>query len=254
MESLKHRTVTRFGLSRLARLAAALPMAAAAALPLQAAEVTGSVSVRYQGLFESGNTPEAHPVSVALLPGQKQRTRAREARTYRIEVINNRMHPAFLTVQRGDRVAFVNHDAVFHELFSLSPDDPVRVRLGKSERGDHYRAGVTLSEAGTVHIFCRIHNKGYARIDVVDTPYLQMVQPGEAFRFDGLTPGRWRLRLAAPAAETKWVDVTAMTTPPPLQLDLTSRGGSASPSAGHRTESEVGKLYRRPDGTVEAKR
>lgn len=213
-----------------------------------AAEIRGSVSVDYQGLFGSEASAKVHPVSVALLPAQNQRTVQRGARSHRIEIVKNRMRPAFLTVQQGDHVEFVNRDSVFHELFSLSSGDPVNEQLGKAGSDGKSRAEFTLSQAGTTHFFCRIHNKSYARIDVVNTPYLQMVEPGGRFHFVGLPAGGWRLRLASPAAETRWVDVTAMTAPPPLELKLTSRGGGSAGTSSPVRQDEIGDLYKTRSG------
>lgn len=221
--------------------------------PCIAAEIRGSVSIDYHGLFESEASAQVHPVSVALLPKQNQRTVNRGVRSHRIEIVKNRMRPAFLTVQKGDRIEFVNRDAVFHELFSLSPGDSVNEQLGKANSGGKTRAKFTLGQEGTTHFFCRIHNKSYARIDVVDTPYLQMVEPGGRFHFVGLAAGAWKLRMASPAAETRWVDVTAMTTPPPLELKLMSRGGGSASVASQVPQNRIGELYK-PHNSMENNR
>ena len=152
------------------------------------------------------------------------------------------MHPAYLTVQKGDRIRFINRDRVFHEIFSLSPGEPLKMSLTKADT-DGKESAVTLNQAGTTHFFCRIHNKSYARIDVVETPYLQMMQPGQTFHFVGLASGKWKLRLASPAAETQWIPVSALTSPPPLKLTLTSRGGGAGGNP-IKAQSGVENLYR----------
>ena len=207
-----------------------------------AAEVRGTVAVDYQGLFEIDGGGLAHPVSVALIPDQGQPVIRRSAAKRRIEMVENRMRPTFLTVQKGDVVEFVNRDPVFHELFSLSPGEPVSVQLGKAGGHGSPTAEFHLKRAGTTHFFCRIHNKSYARIDVVETPYLQTVQPGQLFRFDALAPGQWKLRLASPAAETQWFKVVAMTAPPPLKLSLTSRNGGNG-KADLQTRVSIDQLY-----------
>jgi plastocyanin len=209
------------------------------------AEVRGTVVVDYEGLFEVDGGVQGYAVSVALIPDQGQHVVPRGVATQRIEIVENRMHPAFMTVKQGDRVEFINRDPVFHELFSLSPGEPVSVRLDKGGNKRHPSASMVLDEAGTTHIFCRIHNKSYARIDVVATPYLQMVQPGHKFHFVGLAGGRWKLRLASPAAETQWLPVTALTTPPPLHLTLVSRDGGRG-AAKLRTQVGVAQLYQGP--------
>ena len=217
------------------------------AASLCAAEVRGRVSLAYEGLFQTGSTAQVQPVSVALLPADGQRVVPRGVRKHRIEIVDNRMHPAFLTIKTGDRIEFTNRDSVFHQLFSLSPGKPMQAQLDKAEGKRRPKAEFTLNNAGTTHFFCRIHNKSYARIDVVDTSYLQMLQSGGEFRFVGLSPGPWRLRIAASAAESRWIDVTAMTRPAMLDLVLTSHAGSAGGSDVAASE-KVRDLYVQPNG------
>ncbi len=209
------------------------------------AEIRGTVVMDYRGLFEADSRGPTNLVSVALIPDEQQRVVARGSRKEQIEIVENRMRPAFLTVQKGDQVEFINRDLVFHELFSLSPGKPVSAQLGKAGGRERSRLRLTLDQAGTTHFFCRIHNKSYARIDVVETPYLQTVQPGQLFHFVGLVPGRWKLRLASPAAETEWISVTAMTTPPALELTLASRNGGHA-SGRLKSPAGIAQLYQEP--------
>jgi plastocyanin len=208
----------------------------------QAAEVTGTVSVEYQGLFKVDTSVQSHAVSVALFPLDEQRARLRAPQVQRIEIAENRMRPAFLTIQTGDRVKFVNHDPVFHQLFSLSPSKPLSAQLAKAGGPGTTTVTMKFDQPGSTHVFCRIHNKSYARIDAVETPHLQTLQPGEQFHFSGLGPGRWRLRLAAPGAETQWVDVMALTAPPARRFSLVSRGGGTG-SARLAGQTAVENLY-----------
>ncbi len=209
---------------------------------VECAEIRGMVVVEYQGMFDPDSSMQTYPVSVALLPAKGQRLVHRSPRVARVEIIENRMRPAFMTVQKGDRIEFINRDDVFHELFSLSPGGPVSLQLGK-ESDKSSRQSLVLKQPGTTHFFCRIHSKSYARIEVVDTPYLQMVQPGHQFRFAGLAPGEWKLRLASAAGEIRWIPVTAMTSPVPLKLTIASRGGGNG--AGKlRPQPGIAELYR----------
>jgi len=191
---------------------------------VESAEIRGTVVVEYQGMFDPDSSTQTYPVSVALIAAEGQRLVRRSPRGERVEIIENRMRPAFITVQKGDHVKFINRDDVFHELFSLSSGEPVSLHLGKASDQSSQQS-LVLKQPGTTHFFCRIHSKSYARIEVVDTPYFQMVQPGHQFHFVGLAPGKWKLRLASAAGAIRWIPVTAMTSPPPLRLTITSRGG-----------------------------
>lgn len=209
---------------------------------VSAAEVRGTVNVAYQGLFGTDANTPGYPVSVALLPAQGQRMKRQLPVAHRIDISQNRMQPAFITVQLGAKIEFVNLDNVYHQVFSLSSSNPVSAQIGKADSKQN-RLSVILTETGITHFFCRIHSKSYARIDVVNTPYLQMVSAGKTFHFSDLAPGRWNLRLAAPAAETQLIPVTAVTTPPPLNLTLASRGGGSSSADNLNLLSGVERLF-----------
>lgn len=192
------------------------------------AEVRGSVEFVYNGIFNTGADTRNQPVAVALLPVGNRQIPQSKAAIHHMEIADNRIQPSFLTAQRGDRVIFVNTDTVYHQLFSLSKDVPFDVTLGKADSGKPKQASLELEHAGTVHIFCRIHNKSYARLDVLETPYQQMITAGQPFYFSKLQAGRWMLRLASPVAETRLIPVDAISSPPPLRLELASHGGGAT--------------------------
>lgn len=192
------------------------------------AEVRGSVEFIYNGIFSTGADTRNQPIAVALLPVGSRQLPQSKAAIHQMEISDNRILPSYLTAQTGDRVVFVNTDSVYHQLFSLSQDVPFEITLGKSDSGKPKQASLKLEHAGTVHIFCRIHNKSYARLDVLETPYQQMITAGQPFYFSGLQAGRWMLRLASPAAETRLIPVDAITSPPPLKLELASHGGGAT--------------------------
>jgi len=208
---------------------------------VECAEVRGVVVVEYQGLFDPDSSTQTYPVAVALLPAKGQRLAHRGPRVEKVEIIENRMRPAFMTVQKGDRIEFINRDGVFHELFSLSPGEPVTLQLGKASDKSSHRS-LVLKQPGTTHFFCRIHSKSYARIEVVDTPYLQMVRPGHQFHFSSLAPSKWKLRLASAAGGTRWIAVTAMTSPTPLKLTIASRGGGNG-NGKLRPQAGIADLY-----------
>ncbi|HHO68709.1 MAG TPA: hypothetical protein ENK12_06730 [Gammaproteobacteria bacterium] len=228
-------TGSRRLLAGLALLCLALPGA-------RAAEVRGRVEIDHTGLFGVDASVRQFPVSVALIPAAGQRVRRGRPKTRRIEIRDNRLWPAFMTVRKGDRVVFVNRDPVFHEIFSLSTGKALEARLDKAGASSQSSHRFRLKQPGVTHFFCRIHNKSYARIDVVDTPYIKMVEPGKPFEFTGIAPGTWTLRLASPAAETRRVKVNAVTSPPRMTLRLVSRGGGNGPSDGMQ-QSRVEGLF-----------
>lgn len=193
-----------------------------AGLTATAAEIRGTVSVQQSGLFsDRGEALGSFPVSVALYPVEGQPVAAKLPAVHELSVTGNRILPLYLAVRRGDRVRFRNQDDLFHELFSHSRAQPLEVHLDRTLPGD---AVLTLTEVADLHWFCRIHAKSYARIDVLDTPLVRMLRAGDSFEFRDLAPGKWRLRVAAPGAETVSLEATAMTAPPPLQVELAVKG------------------------------
>jgi plastocyanin len=211
-----------------------------------AAEVTGTVQLKRTGLFraEAGAGPMGG-VSVSLEPLEGQPwPRVRRETAHRMVFKDKRPRPPFLTVRRGDSVSLVNEDEVYHEIFALSPAQPIEARLGKASQGTDARHRVELGVTGTWHLFCRIHSRMYARIDAVDSPLIQTVEPNEAFRFSGLRPGRWSLRAAALGAETRQLEVVALTGPPPVEVEVSVKGGGASTSLdGLPVQGRIDQLY-----------
>lgn len=188
-----------------------------------AAEVRGVVSVQQTGLFDDrGEVLKAVPVSVALFPAEGQALPYRRGEEHAIALSGSRILPVYLAIPRGDRVRFENQDNVYHELFTHSHAHPLELRLDRTGFG---RTGeLALNEVADLHWFCRIHAKSYARIDVLDTPLVQMVNAGDSFEFRDLAPGKWRVRVAAPGAETRFVEALALTAPPPLRIQLAVKG------------------------------
>lgn len=188
-----------------------------------AAEIRGSVSVQQGGLFsERGDALKDFPVSVALYPAEGQSVPRGGPVEHGFNVDGSRIQPLYLAVKRGDRVRFRNQDGIFHELFSHSKTQPFEVRLDRSGLNDQH--ALQLSDVADLHWFCRIHAKSYARIDVLDTPLIRMLRAGDSFEFRDLAPGKWRVRIAAPGVETRVLEATAMTAPPPLRVDLAVKG------------------------------
>lgn len=194
-----------------------------AGLPASAAEVRGVVSVQQTGLFDDhGEVLKAVPVSVALFPAEGQAVPRRGGADHTLAVAGSRILPVYLAIPRGDRVRFENQDNVYHELFTHSRAHALELRLDRS--GSGRAATLPLNEAVDLHWFCRIHAKSYARIDVLDTPLVRMLNAGDSFEFRDLAPGKWRVRVAAPGAETQIVEALALTAPPPLRIQLAVKG------------------------------
>lgn len=214
-----------------------LGLCLAAGAPL-AAEVRGMVTLQRAAAFGGQAEPVRFPVSVALFPLEGQRLPAAAPARHDIVLHGNALRPLYLVVRRGDRLRFRSDDGLHHELFSHAPHPrhgapSLELRLGPAAR----EADLAMDEVADWHWFCRIHARSYARVDVVDTPLVRMVSPGEVFEFGALPPGKWRLRVAAPGADIRYLEVQAMTAPPMLDIRIPVKGftpgtGASTPPPG----------------------
>lgn len=214
---------------------------------VQATEVVGEVQLRQTGLSREPAGQPAGGISVSLQPMDGQPLPVvHSARSHRLLVQDNEVQPAYLTIQVGDTLNFINQDEVYHELFALSPTQPIELPLDKHSAGAKARAEVRLVTEGVWHLFCRIHSRSYARIDVVATPLIRTVASGETFRFDQLAAGQWQLRVAALGAETRLLNTMAMTAPPVLRIDLSTRaGGIDARRLGQPAQGRIEALFPR---------
>ncbi len=223
-------------------LACALALPLCDVTPLAGAEIRGAVAQTSHGRIFAPSTDGSVPVSLALLPLDGQRVPKRGPQTSVVAIEDNRMQPVFLTVQRGDRIEFVNRAPVLHEIFSVTSGNRTAARLGKRGDGSGDRARFVLPHAGRVDFLCRIHPREHVRVDVVDTPHIRILHTAGEFDFPALPPGRWRLRVASPLAETQWHRVAAVISPPPLSLNA-DFASQRRIGAGIPVEFDVEGLY-----------
>ncbi len=218
-----------------------------AAASVQGADVVGEIQLKQTGLFQAEATQHQGAVSVSLKPLEKQPwPRNPSQETHQMTLKDKQLRPSFLVVKPGDTVQISNQDPVFHELFALSATQPLSLHLNKAGNASDAQGALQINSEGTWHMFCRIHSRMYARIDAVSTPLTKMVQPGEIFRFSGLQTGLWQLRVAGLGAETRELQVMALTSPPPLKVDMQTKGGETRPSrSGMPVQGRVEQLYPR---------
>jgi len=190
--------------------AAALVLSAAA--PAGAATVTGRITGAPQpptarhsgyGKYRRGPEPPAkipHPLIVILAPknGVVPPPPAEHAV---MDQRNERFSPRALPVMAGGTVDFLNSDAFYHNVFSLS--SPKKFDLGRYRQG-HSRP-VTFAKPGLVKLFCDIHPDMIGYILVTESPWFASASTTGEFTVDGVPPGDYTVRvwheaLAEPAA------------------------------------------------------
>lgn len=114
--------------------------------------------------------------------------------------------PQVLVVPKGTTVDFPNRDAIFHNVFSVTPDHSFD--LGSYRQGESKR--VTMSKTGVVTVYCNMHPQMVGHILV--TPNANYVRAGKDgfFRLPNVPAGTHRIVAWAPNA--KPVTVTAKVT------------------------------------------
>lgn len=112
--------------------------------------------------------------------------------------------PNVLVVTKGTTVSFPNRDAIFHNVFSVTPGQSFD--LGSYRQGDSKT--VTLSKAGVVTVYCNMHPQMVGHILV--TPNSNYVRAGKDgfFRIANVPPGKHRVVAWAPNAKPNVVDAT----------------------------------------------
>jgi plastocyanin len=98
--------------------------------------------------------------------------------------------PRVLAVPEGGTVRFPNLDDIYHNVFSRT--------LGQEFDLGLYRSGAARDRrfdvAGVVQVYCNIHAQMAAHVVVVDGDLSEVTRADGRFRFEGLAPGRHRLR------------------------------------------------------------
>ncbi len=164
--------------SRLVLLGASL----LAAMPTAAFAAGGTVSGKVEA------TPakylEETVVFLKEVPGTYK------ARTLNMDQKGMKFIPLVLTITKGDTVAFLNHDAVAHNVDS--PDHET-YNLGSFKPGESRK--YTFKATGTYTQLCSIHPEMLGFIFVGQNPYAATVDKGGRFTIKNVPPGTYRLEV-----------------------------------------------------------
>jgi plastocyanin len=116
--------------------------------------------------------------------------------------------PRVLPVAIGTQVEFPNMDAIYHNVFSLSPVR--RFDLGKYPRGQSRR--VVFDKPGLVNVYCEIHSDMEGFIVVLPNHAFTQPDASGSFRLPSLPAGRYVLRMWHPDRPEVRRDVTVPAT------------------------------------------
>jgi len=131
-----------------------------------------------------------------------------KGKSIEIKQENKQFAPRLAVVQAGTNVVFPNFDAIYHNVFSMSPHNSFD--LGSYRAGDKPRS-VTLTTPGVVEIFCNMHQKMSADVLVVPSPLYTKVRADGTFRIENVPVGMRKVVAWSPGikAAQQRVEVTA---------------------------------------------
>jgi plastocyanin len=130
-----------------------------------------------------------------------------KGKSIEIKQENKQFSPRLAVVQAGTNVVFPNFDAIYHNVFSMSPHNSFD--LGSYRAGDKPRS-VTLTTPGVVEIFCNMHQKMSADVLVVPSSLYTKVRPDGTFRIENVPVGMRKVVAWSPGikAAQQRVEVT----------------------------------------------
>jgi plastocyanin len=97
--------------------------------------------------------------------------------------------PHVLVVPLGSTVDFPNDDPIFHNVFSLGPENRFDLDLYKRPKTGSW----TFDHPGIVRVYCNIHPQMTGVVVVVDSPFFAKAGADGAFSIEGVPAGSYTL-------------------------------------------------------------
>jgi plastocyanin len=155
----------------------------------QGVRLTGHVTI-----LEKGNRPSPDLGAAVVYLERGAPVPARRGGgggAFEIAISDKEFVPRVMVVPLGATVLFPNHDPFNHNVFSVS--EPNQFDLGLYGRGE--AKGRTLTSAGLVRVFCNIHPRMAAFVQVMATRYFTQPTADGSFAIDAVPPGRYTLHV-----------------------------------------------------------
>lgn len=145
-----------------------------------------------QGRFEmsNGHRPRASiQNTIVYLVSDKPEAVPASQSTATLYAETGGLHPALIAVAAGTQVTIRNKDDVYHQVFSISPEQPFDV--GAMSPGE--KRSVVFGHPGAIHVFCELHPNESAYIYVTPTQYYTRADANGHFHLAGVPPGSYTL-------------------------------------------------------------
>lgn len=97
--------------------------------------------------------------------------------------------PHVVVIPVGGTIEFPNQDPIFHNAFSVSPENRFDLELYKRPKTGSW----TFKAPGVVNVYCNIHPQMSAVVVVRDNPFYAKASKDGAFTIEGVPAGKYTL-------------------------------------------------------------
>ena len=182
--------------------AAIAALGVASALALGGCATTGSV----QGKVSMPGRGKGAPSEAVITASPARDTvEARGQGQADVEFVAGRISPNVLLVDPGTKVHFRNRDTVFHNAFSVSPEN----RFDAGSIGPGKERAIRFDHPGIVNVFCELHPQEASYIVVAPRKFSTRPDAGGNYMLAGLAPGPYAIRAWHPSlgSQTRRIDL-----------------------------------------------